>query len=187
MHIYHILQTHTCTRAYTYTTNTHMYTQIHITGTYICTTHRHSHISHIYTQIWHRTHPLAPHAHIQHVNHTYVHHTHSQHRHTDTYSHSFPGFYHEVNELKRQCSWKLLYIIYFLFSDRLDIVSNPEPAAKKCCKSPSSSISNDLTLERLCVSELSIRARRAIWKGSTRDFGQHCPQLLQMMSWSLMS
>ena len=58
---------------------------------------------------------------------------------------------------------RFLYITYFLFSEhRLDIVSNPEPAAKRCCKPPFPSISNDLPLvfSRLTwiLSELSKHA-----------------------------
>ena len=87
------------------------------------------------------------------VPHTFTAHAHWQHSHT--YSHTFPGICHEVNELKKATLTKVsTSFIFHLSEQTLDVIRDPEPVAKECCKSLSS-ISNDLAFKRLFVFQIN--------------------------------
>lgn len=94
--------------------------------------------------------------------------------------------------LKRQCSLRPLYIIYFLpLWTHTGHHRNPEPAAKECCKSPNLlflmiGYYKDFLFSRLIwvFSEVNKRARETILKGLRSALGgtvlrycRRCPGL----------
>lgn len=129
-------------------------------------------------------------------------HTHTEHIHTDTHSPTYVLIFvpwllsWDKWAQKRQCSLTKISLRHLFSSSahRLGIVRSPEPTAKEYCKSPSSTISNNLTLKRVFVLQINLNlfwgwlaCQGGCLERPKRGFGQHCPQLLQMMSWSLTS
>lgn len=159
-----------------------------MTGTHTCTTQTtftHVHIRANTHTPWNTS--TRPHARAACKPHTYTH-IHN----TSTLiarSHPSPGFYYEVNKFKRAMLTKIsLYHLFSLLWTQTGHCQQSRAAAKKCCKLPLFSISNDLALERLCAlqkltwifSELSEHCGRGWWgetilKDPKRDPRQHCP------------
>ena len=95
------------------------------------------------------------HTHMPHTNHAICTHIHNTNTLINAYIHPLASIRKQISS-KRQCSLRFLYITYFLFSEhRPDVVSNPEPEAKKC-KPPFPSTSNDLPFGGLCVLQINL-------------------------------